>query len=402
MLVERMAAVLCSWLVTYFVHSTLILGVAWAVTGKLRSRFDRVAEQIWRAALVLPFVTSLAQHLPVSLGEFSGATVVAIGYTPQPLTVSMVPAALWIGVTLTWIFGALLLLGQLYFCHRQLRRQVSCRTWLQGNRAHVVADLTGEAGVVISVIPNLEVPLALAGEICLPAWLVDRMSDAELRAVVAHELAHVRRRDAFWRPAISALARVGFFQPFNWVAAARLRELSECICDEDAVAATRSPLHLAAALEVVARRAKRQRVQLALAPSLGAPVSLTLKRVTRILADHAASPPRRFELGPAQRTAAVIVAAALAIVVAPRLSVPAIAFMRYTINAEDPVGRFTVTVEKGSVVGATIGGRALAPAQIRQRGRVLELIDNAGVLSLRMMPDGGISWNGRKPNLSHK
>jgi hypothetical protein len=33
---------------------------------------------------------------------------------------------------------------------------------------------------------------------------------------------------------------------------------------------------------------------------------------------------------------------------------------------------------------------------------VLELIDNASVLSLRMTPDGGISWNGRKPNLSHK
>jgi hypothetical protein len=71
---------------------------------------------------------------------------------------------------------------------------------------------------------------------------------------------------------------------------------------------------------------------------------------------------------------------------------------RYTITGDDPGGRFTLIVEKGRVVGATIAGRALAPRQVIQRGAALELVDeNARVLSLRMTPEGGIRWSPRQP-----
>ena len=93
----------------------------------------------------------------------------------------------------------------------------------------------------------------------------------------------------------------------------------------------------------------------------------------------------------------MLTAATLAVLFAPRVTLPSLAFLRYTINAEDPAGPFTVTVEKGHVVGATIAGRQLQSRQVRQNGASLELVDGTNVLSLRMTSEGGIRWNARKP-----
>jgi beta-lactamase regulating signal transducer with metallopeptidase domain len=65
----------------------------------------------------------------------------------------------------------------------------------------------------------------------------DRWPDARLRVVLAHELAHVRRRDSAW-VMMSALVRsIYWFNPLVWMAARRLRHESERCCD-DAVLAT--------------------------------------------------------------------------------------------------------------------------------------------------------------------
>ena len=393
--VEREAALVCAWLATYFIHSTLLLSVAWVSTRRLPPRFDALSESIWRGALALPIMTALTQSVFSFIWRLGKSTVGGTEYSPQPLTIAHIPSWVWIGCATLWILGAFIGLGQLFACHRSLRRQIAKRASLNSESWRVVGPLVAADDVRVSVVHDLAIPFALMREICLPSWLPDRMSHAELRAVVAHELSHVRRRDAFWRAATAMVRRTFFFQPLNWVAVDRLRELSECICDYEAVAATSSPVPLAAALERVARRARKDRARLTLAPAMGAPVSLTVKRVGRILSMQTV--PRRVRVGPPQQLGALIFAAVVAVIFAPRVKLPVIAFLRYTINAEDPVGNFSVTLEKGRVVGATIAGRALDQQEVRQNGASVQLLDRSRVLSLRMTPAGGIRWDARKP-----
>lgn len=69
----------------------------------------------------------------------------------------------------------------------------------------------------------------------LPAtWLSD-LGDDELRAVLRHELAHVRRKDVLWSTLGYAVAAVHWFHPLGWLALRRLRAEAELLCDEAAL-----------------------------------------------------------------------------------------------------------------------------------------------------------------------
>jgi Zn-dependent protease with chaperone function len=395
MRVEHIAATVCALLATYLIHSTLLLGAAWLTTRKLPSRLDSLSEIIWRVALGLPIATTLLRELLASTAVVNARSVGVIEYTPQAFAIGLVPDWMWIGVAMLWLLGALAGLAHLFYCYARLRLAIAHRSVLSRPESELVSDVIGRSAVRLSVVADQTLPFALSSEICLPRWMLHRMSAAELRAVVAHELAHVRRHDALWRIATAAVRRCFFFQPLNWIAVERLRELSECICDDEAVAATRSRLPLAAALETVARRARRHHAQLALAPAMGAPVSLTVKRVERIL--FVTESVRSAEIRPLYRAGGMVLAAAMGLWLAPSVSLPATAFLRYTINGEDPAGRFTITLDKGRVVGATMGGRLLEPREVRQSAETVVLLDQSESLSLRMTPEGGIKWNARKP-----
>src|ERR1700741_4786552 len=119
--VERDAALICAWLATYFIHSTLLLGAGWAATRKLAARFDALSEMVWRGALVLPIITALTQSVFPSIWRLRASTVGAIEYSPPPLSVTHVPSWVWIGGATLWILVALAGLAQLYVCHRELR-----------------------------------------------------------------------------------------------------------------------------------------------------------------------------------------------------------------------------------------------------------------------------------------
>jgi TonB family protein len=67
--------------------------------------------------------------------------------------------------------------------------------------------------------------------IVLPAEALD-WDDARARAVLAHELAHVRRGDWAVQLAADTLRAVFWFNPFSWMVARRLRDESERACDD--------------------------------------------------------------------------------------------------------------------------------------------------------------------------
>jgi HEAT repeat protein/beta-lactamase regulating signal transducer with metallopeptidase domain len=132
------------------------------------------------------------------------------------------------------------------------------------------------------------VPVALAGRhIVLPERFFDELDREQQRAALAHELAHVCRRDPEWRIAVEILERVLFFQPLNRLARARLCDSAEFLCDEWAVQQTQSPLALARCLSVVASWWSPADELPAGVSAMARSDSAMVRRVTRILNDSA-------------------------------------------------------------------------------------------------------------------
>jgi len=69
----------------------------------------------------------------------------------------------------------------------------------------------------------------------LPAGIGDRLGDAELEAILAHELCHARRRDNLAAVIHMAVEAVFWFHPLVWWLGARLTEERERACDEEVV-----------------------------------------------------------------------------------------------------------------------------------------------------------------------
>ncbi len=102
---------------------------------------------------------------------------------------------------------------------------------------------------------KLEVPLTcgvLRSRILLPAaartWSAERR-----RAVLLHELAHVRRRDVAVQIAIHIIVAFWWFQPLAWTLRRALRKDSELACDSEALGTGFRPSEYAAELLAIAR-----------------------------------------------------------------------------------------------------------------------------------------------------
>jgi BlaR1 peptidase M56 len=81
---------------------------------------------------------------------------------------------------------------------------------------------------------------ALRPVILLPPEVLESASHGEVRLMLAHELAHLKRRDLLWS-ALSALAHGLFlFHPLVWLAHREHRLAAEIACDELALRATGS------------------------------------------------------------------------------------------------------------------------------------------------------------------
>src|SRR5262249_14518291 len=90
----------------------------------------------------------------------------------------------------------------------------------------------------------VHVPLScgvLRPTVVLPAALCELSARTELRWVLAHELAHLRRRDAITCLLFGLAQVVYFFVPWLWALRRRVRLCQEYVADAAAVAEAGSP-----------------------------------------------------------------------------------------------------------------------------------------------------------------
>lgn len=117
--------------------------------------------------------------------------------------------------------------------------------------------------------------------ILIPAALVFQLSSNQLEAIIAHELAHVKRNDYLANLFQSTLEILYFYHPCYWWINQSVKELRENAADDLAVKAGVAPKELAYGLAEVVNFAKQNPPELALAA--GKKRSPTLQRIKRIL-----------------------------------------------------------------------------------------------------------------------
>lgn len=275
------AVILVSWVLTYLAHSTiLIAGILVWLRSRRAAAVDRVL--LWRTAIIAPFITSVMH---------------TAGWLAGPLT-GPDPALLFPAAFIDWRLGALTAAFSLavagWLCVRAIAATLTVRQMF-GRRVDAGDELRNEVLALaaamacrpprVTVSPQSGVPAALGTcEICLPANDLDTWTTLERRSIIAHELAHLDRRDPLWLALCTWFVCLVPFQPLARVALRRLRTAAEEAADDGAVAVTGDADALASALVTLAER--REGAGLGVAAT-GSPL---VQRVTRLL-DDAPAPP---------------------------------------------------------------------------------------------------------------
>ena len=154
------------------------------------------------------------------------------------------PAGFGIGAILlaVWLAGTVALLGRLLVAHGHLRR---LRKRAEENRAPEKEVLRAELAACaarsgVAVPPPLLISSHagspfLAGVVrpvlFVPAGFAQAFYSAARRAIFAHELAHLRRRDCAWNLLARVVCALIWPQPLLWLVARRLEEANEEACD---------------------------------------------------------------------------------------------------------------------------------------------------------------------------
>jgi beta-lactamase regulating signal transducer with metallopeptidase domain len=119
--------------------------------------------------------------------------------------------------------------------------------------------------------------------ILLPIGMVNRLSVAEVEAVLAHELAHIARRDWLFNLLQAFVETLFYYHPAVWWMSQVVRNERENCCDDAALAATGNRLAFARALVQVQEMAKPAPLPALALGMSGKSRPLLLERVRRIL-----------------------------------------------------------------------------------------------------------------------
>ncbi len=332
---ETLASVGAAWLLTYALHSTVLIAGIWALQRLSLLRSLRLRDVLWRGALVGGLVTASLQlglglapwglrlEVPApAAAPSSSPMALPRAATPRPLEapasvlrpVETVAPRANVGLPppvaaqtespaemalpqvrvasvffMAWVAVASALLLRLAVARARVLEGLGQRAPVLLPQLRAQLDrLCGEAGrtasVQLTTAEGLKSPVALGlAEICLPAAVLTELDDAQQRSVLAHELAHLQRRDPLWLLLGTTLEQLLFFQPLNHLARRNMQEVAEYLCDDWAAVRDGSGLPIARGLASVARwleGAPEREVPLA---GMAERPSLLVARVQRLL-----------------------------------------------------------------------------------------------------------------------
>ena len=299
------------WTLVHFCwQAAAIALVYWLTDAVLRKARSQTRYVLALATMLLMLISALATFayeetrgdaaLSSSPAAFSSQAMAAIGSsisglktagtTTPPVLLPLSRFMPWLDVA--WLLGVACLstrtIGGWWLIHR-LRRSMVLKApeAVYANFVCLCERLGITRQVSLYISHHIQGPLTIGvvrSLVIVPASALMALSPEQLEAVLAHELAHVRRADYLWNLIQTMVETLLFFHPAVWWLGHRLREQRELCCDDVAVESCADPLVYATALLRLEER-RSQRLNLAMALDGHRPWSGLSARIARILGE---------------------------------------------------------------------------------------------------------------------
>ena len=240
-------------MIAHLWQSTLVIGVVWLMTLALRGNGAHVRHRLWLAASVkflVPFswfvslgaqlewrtAPAIAQPAATFVMEeiLAPPVIAVVTSTPTATPTSSWP---WM-LASVWVVG---FAGVLFWWWRQWRLVQSAArqaTPIELGYAYDDANLTvmSSAWTFEPGVVGIRRPVLL-----LPEGLAERLTPAQLNAVIAHERCHIDRHDNLAAAVHMLVEAIFWFHPLVWWIERRMIDERERACDEAVLSAGADP-----------------------------------------------------------------------------------------------------------------------------------------------------------------
>ncbi|MDQ3283577.1 MAG: M48 family metalloprotease [Acidobacteriota bacterium] len=305
-----MSASVSAWIVTYLIHSTLLITAVWLAVRWIRSA--SVRDTLWKIALVgavvtttlqmtVPFERLLPRNAPARVtmelppAPVAMTTPLRLGAQHNNIAAPAEKRGLDSYLPLAYAALLLLLLARLALGRNRFLAAVKDRVevLVGPDRAlldRLCATARIQRPVRLTESAGVRSPVAMMGwEIVVPEVVFSRLTEEQRETILAHELGHLVRRDPHWLAVAEVLKAVLCFQPLNWVVQAKMKETAEFLCDDAAVLQTGNQKALVETLAELAAHAGPVTPAVAGMAEEG---SNLIVRVTRVLRARPSAPLR--------------------------------------------------------------------------------------------------------------
>lgn len=248
------------WLLTWLTHATVACLLT-LVAGRWLVADPRLRDPLWKAALLLPLGTSLVSvaahpitssglelatfarpHMPFALRSTRVAVETTGGLANSAQIRVQDSLVQWLCclVLATTLIPGIVATSRLVQSRWRFRQHLRTRRPTDGQELGIDARALslGHTTARISVAPQVGSAAAVGRhEICISDDFLT-LGRMERRGVLAHEMAHLKRRDPTWIALADVVASALAVQPLVSVVVRRLRRDAEFVCDEIAVRQT--------------------------------------------------------------------------------------------------------------------------------------------------------------------
>ena len=262
------------------VGGTLLAVSVWFLLKLLPKRDPRTNFAVWFSTLL---ATALLPILSFQADSKAGAS------PGQHAVFTISTSGAWY-LFLGWAIIAVAGLARIAVATWQVRRlrSESVSIDIQSLRADLrglIEEARKSRPVSVMTSDRLEVPTAIGfrnAAVILPGWMLENTPPEELKYILLHELAHLKRRDDWTNLAQKVMKALLFFLPSVWWIERRLSLDREMACDAAVLAHSGTPRGYAECLAHVAERSFLRR-QFALAQAAVGRVRQLTVRITMIL-----------------------------------------------------------------------------------------------------------------------
>jgi TonB family protein len=247
------------WILGYLLNSLwqvpLLFAAGWLAARALRAAGAEAEHRVWVITLLLQSLLPAASifsfdwlrvltflgwnaskaseaQVSVVLGGGTGIGVLPLpGWLPATIAISYVVVIAWFAARFLWWAISLSVLR---------REAVPVR--LTGEAALLWARCSkGFAGASIAASSRIFSPVTMGLRrklILLPASMAELLTAADLHTVIAHEFAHIHRKDFLKNLLYQGLSLPVTYHPMLWLTRARIMESREMVCDQMATTVT--------------------------------------------------------------------------------------------------------------------------------------------------------------------